>query len=199
MSFRPLLCRSFTTSRQILSRQIEHSGRCRPSFTFHRPSGSSPVALGSQPPRRLFSYTCARQSAEQMHSERHDEPTVKPASIANGLAISDKAVKQLKFIAERDNDNKSMLRILVDSGGCHGYQNKLELTTEVEEDDTIFEKDGVRVVVDPVSLQFIRGSTVDFVEELIGSTFQVVDNPNAKNSCGCNISYDIDLDMITQN
>ena len=59
--------------------------------------------------------------------------------------------------------------------------------------------DGVRVVVDSISLQFVRGSTVDFVEELIGSTFQVIDNPNAKNSCGCNISYDIDLDMLTQN
>lgn len=64
---------------------------------------------------------------------------------------------------------------------------------------SVFEKDGVRVVVDGISLQYLRGSNVDFVEELIGSTFQVVDNPNAKHSCGCNISFDIDLDMITQN
>lgn len=64
---------------------------------------------------------------------------------------------------------------------------------------SVFVKDGVKVVVDSISMQFIRGSTVDFVQELIGSTFQVVDNPNAKNSCGCNISYDIDLDMLTQN
>ncbi|KAI8377532.1 uncharacterized protein BYT42DRAFT_496895, partial [Radiomyces spectabilis] len=106
---------------------------------------------------------------------------------------------QLKHIAERDNEPDQMLRIMVDSGGCHGYQNKLELTNTADEDDTIFVKDGVRVVVDGISLQFIRGSKVDFVEELIGSTFQVVENPNAKHSCGCNISYDIDLDMITQN
>ncbi|KAI7853917.1 hypothetical protein BDC45DRAFT_509341 [Circinella umbellata] len=126
-------------------------------------------------------------------------PQYKPATVENGLTISDKAIKQLKYIAERDNDDKMMLRILVDSGGCHGYQNKLEITDTVEEDDTVFEMDGVRVVVDSISLQFVRGSTVDFVEELIGSTFQVIDNPNAKNSCGCNISYDIDLDMLTQN
>ncbi|ORX63198.1 hypothetical protein DM01DRAFT_1331266 [Hesseltinella vesiculosa] len=75
----------------------------------------------------------------------------------------------------------------------------MELTKTVDEDDIIFEKQGTRVVVDGVSLQFLRGSNVDFVEELIGSTFQVVDNPNAKNSCGCNISYDVDLDMLTQN
>ncbi|OAD68986.1 hypothetical protein PHYBLDRAFT_172820 [Phycomyces blakesleeanus NRRL 1555(-)] len=105
---------------------------------------------------------------------------------------------QLKWIASRDHDDNLMLRIIVDSGGCHGYQNKLELTTEVNPDDTVFEKEGVRVVVDEISLPFVRGSKVDFVEELIGSTFQVVENPNAKNSCGCNISYDIDIDKISQ-
>jgi iron-sulfur cluster assembly accessory protein len=61
---------------------------------------------------------------------------------------------------------------------------------------SVFEKEGVKVVVDSISLQFLRGSMVDYVQELIGSTFQVVDNPNAKHSCGCNISYDIDLDKI---
>ncbi|KAF7731708.1 Pre-mRNA-splicing factor cef1 [Apophysomyces ossiformis] len=124
---------------------------------------------------------------------------VKLAAVENGMDISSKAVKQLQYIAERDNDRDLMLRISVDSGGCHGYQNKLELTNTVEEDDTVFVKENVRVVVDSVSLQFLRGSTVDFVEELIGSTFQVINNPNAKHSCGCNISYDIDLDKITQN
>ncbi|ORZ03668.1 hypothetical protein BCR43DRAFT_483756 [Syncephalastrum racemosum] len=145
-------------------------------------------------PGRIGRRTFASAAAD---AKAHDI-TVLPATDENGLTISDRAVKQLKYIAERDNDDE-MLRILVDSGGCHGYQNKLELTKETEEDDTIFERDGVRVVVDSISLQFVRGSTVDFVEELIGSTFQVVDNPNAKNSCGCNISYDIDLDLLTQN
>ncbi|KAI8076511.1 uncharacterized protein B0P05DRAFT_572478 [Gilbertella persicaria] len=112
------------------------------------------------------------------------------------MGITDRAVKQLKVIQEREKDAEQMLRVLVDSGGCHGYQNKMELTNTLDEDDTVFEKDGVRVVVDSVSLQFLRGSMVDYVQELIGSTFQVIDNPNAKHSCGCNISYDIDLDKI---
>ncbi|KAG2181687.1 hypothetical protein INT44_008502 [Umbelopsis vinacea] len=124
---------------------------------------------------------------------------VRPAEQKNGLVISDRAIQQLKFMSDRDKDPEQMLRVMVDSGGCHGYQNKLDLTSKAEEDDIVFEKDGARVVIDEVSLQFLRGSTVDFVEELIGSTFQVVANPNAKHTCGCNISYDIDLDMITQN
>ncbi|GAB5586880.1 [4Fe-4S] proteins maturation [Umbelopsis nana] len=136
---------------------------------------------------RTFS-ACAATRSEVRHADQK-----------SGLVLSDRAVKQLKFMADRDKDPDQMLRIVVDSGGCHGYQNKLDLTSKVEEDDIVFERDGARVVIDNVSLQFLRGSTVDFVEELIGSTFQVVANPNAKHTCGCNISYDIDLDMITQN
>ncbi|KAI9022295.1 hypothetical protein CLU79DRAFT_752083 [Phycomyces nitens] len=142
---------------------------------------ATPLRLGFQP-------SIIRQT--------HTIGTWKPASASNGLDISERAVKQLKWIADRDHDDNLMLRVLVDSGGCHGYQNKLELTTKVNSDDTVFEKQGVRVVVDEVSLPFVRGSKVDFVEELIGSSFQVVENPNAKNSCGCNISYDIDIDKI---
>ncbi|CAO3594638.1 unnamed protein product [Absidia cylindrospora] len=125
--------------------------------------------------------------------------TVKQASNEFGINITDKALQRLQEIAERDNDPTQLLRITVDSGGCHGFQNKMELTNTTDEDDYVFEKNGVQVVVDGVSLQYLRGSNVDFVEELIGSTFQVVDNPIAKHSCGCNISFDIDLDMITQN
>ncbi|KAI7907363.1 uncharacterized protein BX663DRAFT_495656 [Cokeromyces recurvatus] len=123
---------------------------------------------------------------------------IKPASAEDGIGITEKAVKQLKIIQQKENDTEQMLRILVDSGGCHGYQNKMELTKTVDEEDIIFEKEGVRVVIDNVSLQFLRGSVLDYVQELIGSTFQVIDNPNAKHSCGCNISYDIDFDKIQQ-
>ncbi|KAI8991152.1 hypothetical protein BDF20DRAFT_26765 [Mycotypha africana] len=122
--------------------------------------------------------------------------SVKTASKENGIALTERAINQLKLIQQRENDTDQMLRVLVDSGGCHGYQNKMELTKAIEEDDNIFEKDGVKVIVDNISLQFLKGSTVDYVQELIGSTFQVVENPNAKHSCGCNISYDIDLDKI---
>ncbi|KAG0176970.1 [4Fe-4S] proteins maturation [Apophysomyces sp. BC1034] len=156
--------------------------------------------LPSQNIRKTFTIRgYATSEAAPVASESTGRHIVKPAGVEAGMDISPKAVKQLQHIAARDNDKDIMLRVLVDSGGCHGYQNKLELTNTVDEDDTVFIKEDVRVVVDSVSLQFLRGSTVEFVEELIGSTFQVIDNPNAKHSCGCNISYDIDLDKITQN
>ncbi|CAO3637309.1 unnamed protein product [Cunninghamella echinulata] len=179
------------------------------SYLIRQPSTSTSInriLTVARPTTRTFPLNSTQfqfysQSATETKEaiERWNGAIVKQADNESGINITDRALKQLKHIAERDNDHDQLLRIMVDSGGCHGYQNKMELTKTVDEDDFIFEKDGVRVVVDGVSLQFLKGSNVDFIEELIGSTFQVVNNPNAKNSCGCNISYDIDLDMLTQN
>ncbi|KAJ1332602.1 hypothetical protein BSLG_008231 [Batrachochytrium salamandrivorans] len=83
------------------------------------------------------------------------------------------------------------LRVLVDSGGCHGFQYKLELTAEPQPDDIIFENGGAQILVDTMSLDMLDGSTIDFVDELIGSSFQVVGNPNAETSCGCKTSFNL--------
>ncbi|KAI8636484.1 hypothetical protein BD408DRAFT_426071 [Parasitella parasitica] len=146
--------------------------------------------------KRRTLHMCAAQTTHTTSKINTKSVVFKAASTKDGIDITERAVKQLQLIQKRENDNEQMLRVLVDSGGCHGYQNKMDLTNTLDEDDTVFEKDGVRVVIDSVSLQFLRGSMVDYVQELIGSTFQVIDNPNAKHSCGCNISYDIDLDKI---
>jgi iron-sulfur cluster assembly accessory protein len=105
------------------------------------------------------------------------------------------------------------LRIQVESGGCHGFQYLMSLTTlppldallsgsieatsdkgKLEEDDTVFLADdgsGARVVMDEPSLELLKGSKVDFTMELIGSQFKIVDNPLATSSCGCGTSFDI--------
>lgn len=67
----------------------------------------------------------------------------------------------------------------------------MQLTTKIEDEDVVFEKEGERIVVDPVTLDMLKGSTVDYLEELIGSSFQVVGNPRAESSCGCKISFNI--------
>ncbi|KAJ3070994.1 [4Fe-4S] proteins maturation [Podochytrium sp. JEL0797] len=96
-------------------------------------------------------------------------------------------------------------RITVDSGGCHGYQYVMGLTQEIDPVEdivayvfvlvfparSVFEKDGAKVVVDKISLDLCHGSTLEYVEELIGSSFQVVGNPKAESSCGCKISFNV--------
>ncbi|KAJ3008564.1 [4Fe-4S] proteins maturation [Thoreauomyces humboldtii] len=85
-----------------------------------------------------------------------------------------------------------MLRVTVESGGCHGFQYKMDLTTEKDDtEDIVFALDGAEVVVDATSLDFVAGSTLDYVEELIGSSFQVTNNPKAESSCGCKTSFNV--------
>ena len=81
------------------------------------------------------------------------------------------------------------LRLRVDGGGCSGFQYKFELDTEDQEDDIVFEKSGAKLVIDETSLDLVRGSTIDFVEEMISSSFQVVNNPNSESNCGCGASF----------
>ncbi|KAI9105628.1 hypothetical protein DFS34DRAFT_644431 [Phlyctochytrium arcticum] len=115
-----------------------------------------------------------------------------PSPTSRILGVSDNAASQLHKINKKANTNK-MLRVAVDSGGCHGFQYKMELTDEVEEDDIIFENQGAKVVVDPVSLDMVGGSVLDYVEQLIGASFQIVDNPRAETSCGCKTSFNIKM------
>jgi len=83
-----------------------------------------------------------------------------------------------------------MLRLSVEGGGCSGFQYRFDLAETAEADDTVSETEGVRLLVDPVSLGLIAGSTVDFVESLGGAAFKV-ENPQAASGCGCGSSFGI--------
>ncbi|MBA3325531.1 MAG: iron-sulfur cluster assembly accessory protein [Rhodobacteraceae bacterium] len=82
------------------------------------------------------------------------------------------------------------LRVAVEGGGCSGFQYEIALADMPAEDDLVLEKDGQRVLIDPVSLPFLADAEIDFADELIGARF-VVKNPNATSSCGCGTSFSI--------
>lgn len=107
-----------------------------------------------------------------------DTPTLTQAAAERVAAIAGKQGKP------------SALRLSVEGGGCSGFQYKFELTGEPDEDDLVSETDGVRLVVDPISLDLVKGSTVDFVESLGGAAFRV-ENPQAAAGCGCGTSFGI--------
>ena len=105
------------------------------------------------------------------------------------LTLTPAAAERVAWIAQRQS-KPAMLRLSVEGGGCSGFQYKFDLAEAEEADDTVSETDGVKLLVDPVSLELIAGSTVDFVESLGGAAFKV-ENPQAASGCGCGSSFGI--------
>lgn len=104
-------------------------------------------------------------------------------------ALTEAAAKRVRWIADKQG-KPAILRLAVEGGGCSGFQYKFELADAADSDDMESETSGVRLVVDPVSLDLVSGSTVDFVESLGGAAFRV-ENPQAAAGCGCGSSFGI--------
>ncbi|KAK7472993.1 [4Fe-4S] proteins maturation [Stygiomarasmius scandens] len=162
-------------------RQYSVSLPRRSAFAQHLPS--SPTTILSMP------------NPEYLEKEEIDVELI-PQDKAN-VVITDRAAEQLCAIAEREKDPNAALRITVESGGCHGYQYKMELAKSRSEDDYVFSHPTIKpsnIIIDAVSLSLLNGSTIDFATELIGSSFRVSDNPHAKGSgCGCGVSWELKI------
>jgi iron-sulfur cluster insertion protein len=106
------------------------------------------------------------------------------------LFLSDRAVAKVKSLVEEEANPELKLRVYVTGGGCSGFQYGFSFEDEVGEDDTRIEKEGVTVLLDPLSYPYLVGSEVDYKEGLEGSRF-VINNPNATTTCGCGSSFSI--------
>lgn len=105
------------------------------------------------------------------------------------VSLTSNAARRVAAIAERSR-KPAILRLAVDGGGCAGFTYTFALAEAADEDDTVAETDGVKLVVDPASLELVRGSSIDFVEDLGGAAFRVT-NPNALSGCGCGSSFSV--------
>lgn len=143
-------------------------------------------------------------------TEPNNDTTAEVTNAEGGLAVTASCYSRIKQLAStRPNPATIYLRLFVDAGGCSGFQykflllsddnsdngNSLDADGEEEdgtidlEEDIIFEKDGARMVVDQTSLELLRGSTIDYVQEMIRSSFAVVNNPQSESACGCGSSF----------
>lgn len=128
-----------------------------------------------------------------MHSSA--EKTGNMAEIVNEagerrIVLSEAAARRIAALKEQEGAVGARLRIAVSGGGCSGFQYGLSFDDQRNPDDSLFERDGVGVVVDDVSLDLLNGAEIDFVEDLMGAAFQIR-NPNAASSCGCGNSFSI--------
>lgn len=110
-------------------------------------------------------------------------------TIEHSVSLSQSAARRIVEIARDEAENK-MLRLSVEGGGCSGFQYKFDLVAAPADDDLVLQRDGATVVIDPVSLNFLGGAEIDFVDDLMGASFQIK-NPNATASCGCGTSFSI--------
>lgn len=149
---------------------------------------------------RLF-----RAATRQQHTEAKTTTAAALLSVAATsqpqspapLEVTEQCAKRLRYLT-RQHDAHVVLRVIVDGGGCSGLQYLFELEewsqpptprSLKKSDDVLLEQAGVSVIVDGISLGYMSGAKVDYVEEMISSSFRVLDNPNSEGSCGCGVSF----------
>ena len=111
------------------------------------------------------------------------------ATLASDIVLTPAAAARVASIATKQG-KPAILRLSVEGGGCSGFQYRFGFATVPETGDVVTETDGVRLVVDEVSIDLVRGAAVDYVESLGGAAFKV-DNPNAASGCGCGTSFSV--------
>jgi iron-sulfur cluster assembly accessory protein len=104
------------------------------------------------------------------------------------ITLTSAAAQAVRELLEKRNLTGYALRVFISGGGCSGYQYGMALEGNKREEDLSFEQDGVEVVVDEVSINYLRGATIDYVDDLMGSGFKI-ENPNAVSTCGCGSSF----------
>lgn len=109
--------------------------------------------------------------------------------VVSTVELSERAAKRVLSILASEAPG-AVLRVGVDGGGCSGFQYRYAVESAPGDEDVTIERDGARVVVDPVSLGYLAGARIDFVDDLIGQAFRV-ENPNASSSCGCGASFSV--------
>jgi iron-sulfur cluster insertion protein len=112
------------------------------------------------------------------------------ASPELNVSLTASAARRVAELKRQENLPNAFLRLAVSGGGCSGFQYGFRFDEQRLEDDRVFSRDGVELVIDAVSLELVKGAEIDFVEDLMGASFQVK-NPNAASSCGCGNSFSV--------
>ncbi|KAK8470895.1 hypothetical protein PHAVU_003G095500 [Phaseolus vulgaris] len=133
---------------------------------------------------RLSSSSSSSASPATLHHATPSSPSAEPVHITHNCV---RKMKELE--ASESSTTAKMLRLSVETGGCSGFQYVFNLDDRINTDDRVFEREGTKLVIDNISYEFVKGATVDYVEELIRSAFVVTENPSAVGGCSCKSSF----------
>ncbi len=133
-----------------------------------------------------------QQAAEPTSELTNQVPTAEIAEggVGGGMVFTENAARRVKELLEEEDNSQLMLRVFISGGGCSGFQYGFTFDDERADDDTALEKNGVIVLVDPMSYQYLIGAEIDYRESLEGSQF-VIRNPNVTSTCGCGSSFSV--------
>jgi iron-sulfur cluster assembly accessory protein len=139
---------------------------------------------------RGFYHTGILRQTKFINQEQSSTTSSIPSAEDTPLHIDESCVQRLRYVSSQRGGKPVALRVAVDSGGCSGFQYTFELTEEKPaENETVVERNGCKVYVDDISLPLLKGSTVAFVEELMSSSFRVLNNPGSEGGCSCGTSF----------
>ncbi|XP_021908829.1 iron-sulfur assembly protein IscA-like 2, mitochondrial [Carica papaya] len=140
--------------------------------------------------QRILSFSSASALNEVASSSSLSSSSQSASPSSDDVHMTENCITRMKELqASEASEEEKMLRLGVETGGCSGFQYVFNLDDKTNSDDRIFEKDGVKLVVDNVSYDFVKGATIDYVEELIRSAFVVTTNPSAVGGCSCKSSF----------
>ncbi|KMZ57793.1 Iron-sulfur cluster insertion protein ErpA [Zostera marina] len=129
-------------------------------------------------------------SGTTIASEVADSSSQTITAVDDYVEMTDACIRRIKQLHGKETSKEGkMLRLSVEAGGCSGFQYVFELDDKKNPDDMVFEKEGVKLIVDNISYDFVKGATVDYAEELIRSAFLVTSNPSAVGGCSCKSSF----------
>ncbi len=118
------------------------------------------------------------------------ETDMPDSDIPDPLVFTDEAAAKVKSLIEEEGNDALMLRVFISGGGCSGFQYGFTFDESITEGDTVVEKGGVKLLIDPMSFQYLVGGEIDYTEGLEGAQF-VIRNPNATTTCGCGSSFSV--------
>ncbi len=110
--------------------------------------------------------------------------------VPDALIFTDAAAAKVRELVEEENNDALMLRVFISGGGCSGFQYGFTFDEKLTDGDTVVERNGVRLLIDPMSIQYLMGAEIDYSEGLEGAQF-VIRNPNASTTCGCGSSFSV--------
>ncbi|PON42424.1 FeS cluster insertion protein [Parasponia andersonii] len=156
------------------------------SLIFHR--FNSYVTAQIRRNHRLLSSASSSALHEAPSSSSSSSPS--PSTSPDAVHLTENCVQRMRELHSSEaSSGEKMLRLSVETGGCSGFQYVFDLDDKTNPDDRVFEKEGVKLIVDNISYDFVKGATVDYVEELIRSAFVVTTNPSAVGGCSCKSSF----------